>query len=110
MPGGHQSCRAVDIEANIVPCSNLRLPCVQAHAGAEGDPLGPGMRGDSLLGCHGCSYSIHCARKDDEEAVALGADLLPMERLKDGAQEGAIVIKQVAIALALLLQEAGGAL
>ena len=99
-PGG-----ANDVEPRVALAADGRLAGVQAHADAHVDAARPLVRGVRALRLDRCRDRVAGARKGEEERVALGVDLDPAERREVLAHQPAVLVEQLAVAVAELLQQ-----
>src|SRR5262249_18784817 len=101
---------AVHLETDIVPASQLCLSGVQSHAHPHLSFLWPGMVKESSLRFDCGGERIRSVGEDDEEGVALGADLASPPGLKGGTEQLLMGLDDGFPALAQVLEQARGAL
>src|SRR5260370_7249970 len=109
MRGSHDARRVMNVQANIALSRTLWLARMQPHADMHCDTIGPGMGSKRKLQLHCRGHRIGGACKGHEEGIALGVHLVPAPAVKGCTQELAALGEDAIIALAYLLQEAGGA-
>ena len=99
-PGG-----AVDIEAEVFVTDERRLASVQPDAHLNASSLGPGMRLQRELRRRRATAGIQRATENDEERVALGAQLVAAMLGQGFAEHRVMGEQHVGVALAELLDE-----
>jgi hypothetical protein len=101
--------RPVHVHAHVAFLAAPGLAGMDAHAHPHVHALRPGMLGQRSLRLGRRAGRLGGAREGHEEGVALGVDLTALPGGKGFAQDAALVSQQGGIALAQLLQQAGGA-
>ena len=76
MPRRTYPCRAVHREPRVTAVAHDRLPRVETHPHLDLDAVGPVVGEEGLLTLDRGEKRIACARKSNEEGVALGVDLV----------------------------------
>src|SRR6266704_4951442 len=105
----HDARCTVHIQAHIAFNRTLWLARMQTHADMHCGTSGPGMDSKRTLHLHCRAHRIGGACKGHEEGIALGVHLVPLPAVKGCTQELAALGEDAIIAVAYLLQQAGGA-
>src|SRR5437588_12790898 len=82
VPGTHDACGAMNVQADVVFCGELRLTCVQTHTHTYRHTLRPYICSQGTLHVHCCPDSIGGARKGHEEGIALRVHLVAFPLVK----------------------------
>jgi hypothetical protein len=98
--GGHDARCAVDAEPDVVGLGERGLARMQSHPHPENGPLRPRVLGKRTLAVGGGGDRVLGPSEDDEEGVALSADLVSPVLGKRSPQQTPVLGKDVLIALA----------
>src|SRR5260370_8920592 len=109
MRGAHDARRVMNVQASIALSRTLWLARMKPHAVMHCGTIGPGMGSKRTLHLHCRGHRIGGACKGHEEGIALGVHVVPAPAVKGCTQELAALGEDAIIAVAYLLQEAGGA-
>ena len=110
MRGGAQARHPLDVEAHVAVADHLRRAGVHGHARGGEQAVRPGMGPEGALGGERGRERLRRLRKDAEERIALGAELVAACGPERVAEQGAVVGVQRGIAVAELQEQPGRAL
>ena len=100
---------SVDGEPVVLVRGDRRLACVDSHAHARLDPVGPVVPGERLLRGQRRERGVLGAPEGDEERIALRADALAAGVLEDGAQHTVVLGEHVSVLVPQLPDQRGRA-
>src|SRR5271167_1055641 len=98
VPGTHDACSPMHIQAHIAFGSKLRLARVQTHTHTYDYAFWPGMAGESTLRVYCCRESIRGTSKDHEEGISLGVDFMPAPVLEGSTQQVSALCEHAGVA------------
>jgi hypothetical protein len=97
--------RAMHVDPDVVPAHHPRLARVQPDPDLHPRPARPGAPGEPPLRRNRRTRGIAGAREDDEERVALRAQLVTAVRRDGAADDPAVLVKDVGVAFAKVLEK-----
>ncbi len=101
---------AVHRKADVAPVGDGRLAGVHADSNPHLPPVRPRMLRKCALAGYSGHNSVACTGKDEEEGVALSIDFPPAVPRECAPQQATMFGEHIAVLLAKLALEAGGAL
>ena len=102
--------REVDVHPDVPVLVGLRLSRVQPHPDPHVGVFGPAVLRERPLCLHACLDGVAGRREGHEEAVALGAELVPVPGVDGGAHEQPLLVEDLCVVLAEPGQQLGRAL
>jgi hypothetical protein len=106
---GRDPRRAVDVQPDVVIAEHRGLTGVEPHADFHCDAIRPWMRSQRSLRCHRRLNRRAGGWKDDEERIALGADLVAAGSAKDATEQLTLGPQHIGISVLQVLDEPRGA-
>ena len=100
----------VHVDADVVVPAADPLPRVEAHPDPQRGARGPVVGGQAPLGGHRGLHALHRASEGREERVSLRADLDPAPLVDGPAKDGGVIVEDLRVQIADLLEQPGGAL
>src|SRR6266566_8558749 len=110
VPSTHQACGMMQVQTSVALGGKRWFACMEPHTDTHDHSFGPDMRGEGTLCCHCRCYGIGGASKSHEEGISLGVHDVPVPPLECCAEELAVLLQQVGVALAQLLKQTSGPL
>src|SRR6266704_6922233 len=110
VPSTHHACGLMHVQTSIALGGKRWFACMEPHTDTHDHSFGPDMRGEGTLCCHCRCYGIGGASKSHEEGISLGVHDVPVPPPECCAEELAVLLQQVGVALAHLLKQTGGPL
>src|SRR5438105_5078603 len=110
MPGAHDTCGPMHVQAGVAFRGKLRFARVEAHAHMHHRALWEGVADEGTLGSDGCRDRIAGASKGHEEGIPLRVDLMAAMLAECGTQEVSALAQQASIVLTQLLEQLRGSL